>query len=129
MSLAAFSVLIVAFICLTGEAHVVPKNSENKSSLPFPETTLETPYSSQSTFTTYNQEDSRIPEFKVPRLTLSPPEGSWIDISTAEWSDTVLAKWCDGDEDGDYEDQMDGERGAKMRLRYDILIPKAFCYD
>jgi len=124
MSLAAFSVLIVAFLCLTGEAHVVPKNSANQSSLPSPATTLETPSSSQNTFTTsYNQEDSRIPEYRVPRLSLTPPEGTWTDIPRAEWSDRVLAEWCYGGED--HGDQTSKEKDAEMRVRYEISISQA----
>lgn len=138
MSLAAFSVLIVAFVLITGEASVIPSRSSSRSppsSSPSYDTSTSTKgtssFSSATDFltgsihttntNTNTNEGETHDEMRIPHLRIVHTE-SWSE-GPREWSEKALAEWCLGDDGmdvmgGERALRMDGETRAERRLRY-----------
>lgn len=112
---------------MTGEASVIP-NRSSSSELHSPITIdSQFPTTQKILTTSYDQEEeSRFPKFKIPRLSLSRPEGSWTEIPRADWSERVLSAWCYG-EAGDKDIEEDGDTDAVRRLRYVTLSARNCC--
>lgn len=128
MSLAAFSVLVVAFLLITGEASVIPSRSPASASPSFDSTG--NPSSSFHTTTTNlltgsipstNNDQEKSRDTRIPRLRINQVEQNWPE-GLKEWSDEAFAEWCYADVDDIFDDEDESfrtnrEKVAEKKLR------------